>query len=721
MKILNRIISLFMVALMLVSAVPFTIVGAADDVSENYIFESETVSVESSFDAGNALTGVSFFNCAEFEGCYGNQLSGTAKEIYDSLVKNYAEDKITGEYTHSFDTPFTFDAEIAGDTIVTNDELEAIQLELQYAVQAAMDAFLYDHPEVFWLKKISTSYGISASGNSLDGYTGIIEKITIISEEVYDGASAEISLYDAAVESALDSITVTESRYETLKNIHDYICNIAWYNLVDEQSVHSSAPFFIGDGGVVCEGYAKSFKVLCDRLGILCVLVSGYAGENHMWNYVQMDDGKWYLVDATWDDQKSKIYDTYFLADTNTVGFNNVLISAERTERNDFSGTGVFSFTYPVLSETAYVTHTHEWDADFTVDTEPTCSEKGSKSIHCKKCEEVKDITEIPEKDHSHVSVTVKPTCTEKGYTSHVCSACGESHTDTYVDAINHTYTSKITVSATCTNQGVKTYTCVCGDSYTKPIEKLNHKYTNACDKDCNTCNAKRTTKHTYTNACDTSCNVCGVKRSVTHSYKTVKTTMATLSKNGKVTEKCKYCGHTKSTTVYYPKSIRLSATSYTYNGKNRTPSVTVKDSKGRTLKKNTDYTVKCSKSTKAIGKYTVTVTFKGKYSGSKKLTFEIVPAKVNLSKLTAGKKQLITSWKTVSGASGYELQYSTSAKFTSKTTKKITVKSSKTKKSTIKKLTKGKKYFVRIRAYKTVNKKPVYGAWSSVKSIRAK
>ena len=84
-------------------------------------------------------------------------------------------------------------------------------------------------------------------------------------------------------------------------------------------------PFFIGDAFHVCEGYAKTLKVLCDAFDIPCVLVSGKAKDNeypedpskeepHMWNYVQMEDGKWYLVDATWNDQENKIYDTYFLA-----------------------------------------------------------------------------------------------------------------------------------------------------------------------------------------------------------------------------------------------------------------------------------------------------------------------------------------------------------------------------------------------------------------------
>lgn len=204
--------------------------------------------------------------------------------------------------------------------------------------------------------------------------------------------------------------------------------------------------------------------------------------------------------------------------------------------------------------------------------------------------------------------------------------------------------------------------------------------------------------------------------------YVITKTTKATISKNGKKTIICEDCGKIESETVIFRlDKITLSKKKYTYNGKEKIPDVTVKDSKGNTLKKGTDYTVTYPKKRKSIGKYTVTVTFKGNYSGKKKLSFEIVPAKVTLSKLTAGKKQLVAMWKTVSNVTGYEVIYSTSKDFRKKTTKTITVENSKTKKTTIKKLKKGKKYYVKVRAYKIVSGNKLYGAYSSVKNVKVK
>ena len=110
------------------------------------------------------------------------------------------------------------------------------------------------------------------------------------------------------------------------------------------------------------------------------------------------------------------------------------------------------------------------------------------------------------------------------------------------------------------------------------------------------------------------------------------------------------------------------------------------------------------------------TVTVKQKKVAKKKLK------KVTISTVKSTKaKQASVNWKTVSDSTGYIVEYSTSKKFTKKTTKKVTVKKAKSKKTTLKKLKSGKKYYIRIRAYKTVGKKTVYGAYSSVKTVKVK
>ncbi|MDD6620271.1 MAG: leucine-rich repeat domain-containing protein [Eubacteriales bacterium] len=114
-----------------------------------------------------------------------------------------------------------------------------------------------------------------------------------------------------------------------------------------------------------------------------------------------------------------------------------------------------------------------------------------------------------------------------------------------------------------------------------------------------------------------------------------------------------------------------------------------------------------------------VTYTFvNGEYVGKK-------AKKPSIKKLKKGKKAFTVTYTKVSGVTGYEVQYSTSKKFTKKTSKKITYKGNKKFTKTVSKLKGGKKYYVRVRTYKTVkvNGKSVklYSSWSSAKTVTTK
>ena len=163
--------------------------------------------------------------------------------------------------------------------------------------------------------------------------------------------------------------------------------------------------------------------------------------------------------------------------------------------------------------------------------------------------------------------------------------------------------------------------------------------------------------------------------------------------------------------------TVKLSAATVAYNGKTQTPSITV-TYKGKKLS-GKYYTVKCTNN-KNIGTATVTVTGKGTYKKcSGKATFKIVLKKSTLSSLKTGKKSATLSWKTITGSTGYQIQYSTNKNFSKSKIIKVTVAGKKS--TTIKKLTSKKTYYVRVRAYKTVNKKTVYGAWSVSKKVVVK
>lgn len=252
---------------------------------------------------------------------------------------------------------------------------------------------------------------------------------------------------------------------------------------------------------------------------------------------------------------------------------------------------------------------------------------------------------------------------------------------------VKHVYSAyKITKNPTCKAEGLKSRTCaLCGKAETQKIAKKAH-----------TAGTATVTKK------------------------------ATLKANGTLTTKCKVCGATvKTETIKLVKTFKLSKTQMTYTGKALKPTVTVKDSAGKTLKNGTDYSVKYS-ANKNVGEGKVTVTLKGKYSGTKTLKFKILPKGTSISKLTGNKKAFKATWKKqATQTTGYEVQYSTSKKFTSKTTKTAAVSSAKTTSKTVSKLKAKTTYYVRVRTYKTVKisgkSTKLYSAWSSYKSVKTK
>ncbi len=250
--------------------------------------------------------------------------------------------------------------------------------------------------------------------------------------------------------------------------------------------------------------------------------------------------------------------------------------------------------------------------------------------------------------------------------------------------ALAHVYSGKVIAQPTCAAYGKTKYTCTqCGDSYT----------------------------------------VANIKPKG-HSYKS-QLTKATTAKDGQIYKKCSVCGAvTGKTVIAKASNIKLSKTAYTYNGKVQKPSVTVKNSKGKALKYGTDYTVTYPKGMKNVGKYTVKVSLKGNYSGSKSMTYNINPKGTCLSKVTAAKKGFKVTWKKqTTQTTGYQVQYSTSSKF--KSAKTVTISKNKTTSKSVSKLSAKKKYYVRVRTYKTVkvNGKNVklYSGWSKAKSVTTK
>ena len=328
--------------------------------------------------AGDSVdSGISLFSLDYYTDSYGAQLDGNAKALYDLLVQNYVVDY--SQYLDSVDFPFEFPDTITFEAVVEDGSFQRkgesyVQAtdDVKTAIQAASDAFSYDYPQAFWFRGSNYGYRVSCvrDGSSSTGYRGTFKNFTFkpANREISENAHTRMGDFMNGVQSAvaeLNEQTLGMDMEQKIKRIHDYICQRVTYRNDNTLWVHSAVSLFLdADPAFVCEGYAKSMKIFCYYMGINCACISGTARGTssgipgaHMWNYVQMDDGNWYLVDATWDDVGTPPSSRYLLVGRATKG-QYITIGEERVEYTSFSTTSAETagpvFILPVLAEESY-------------------------------------------------------------------------------------------------------------------------------------------------------------------------------------------------------------------------------------------------------------------------------------------------------------------------------------------------------------------------------
>ena len=705
-----------------------TLAGDFDSVEEADTVELEdaTVVPDNAITTGSgAKRLMRAFSLESYDGCFGNQLSGAAAVLYQKRVEYYVTGRSTGQLVVTFDkntTPITFDATVyqdsSGSYLIDRSaqEYKDYYAQALYAMQSSGDAFQYDHSEIFWIR--GGGYSV-APGKYYDReqnkWVGYLAKVVYTPNLAFDGADGLISAYDAAVAETAAQIAAgadydgngRTDELELAMAAHDYLCERLYYDnsglsrynaYVSEHGTNKGYDdfrIFVSAGGfldrvgvgVVCEGYARAYKVICDQFGIPCVLIGGTVVQGgttigHMWNGVLIN-GKWYLTDVTWDDAGNKASYKYFMVGNITSG---------RTSSGNFSGSSsAKTFTYPLLE---------------------------TEKIHL--CEAL---------GHNYSVTIAEATCTEKGHAEYVCTRCGAEY-QTEDEALGHAYEKEI-IFPTCTTEGYTIYTCSrCGDSYQADFTRpLGHSFENGrcirCDIGDSIANAAISSiaAQVYTG------------KEITPSV-TVKFGTSTLKQGSDftvayrnnlnagaayavVTGKGNYSGSKTVSFTITPKSV--AALEYSpveaqvYSGKAKKPAVTVKDGTAE-LVNGQDYSIAYSNN-KQIGTAIITITGKGSYTGTKTITFKINPKAAALKKLRAvnGKKMTV-SWKKVKNIDGYQLQYSTSSKFKTYKTKKIKAG---TLTKTISKLKKGKTYYVRIRTYKKESGKTYYSTWSKAGKVK--
>lgn len=280
-----------------------------------------------------------------------NQLNDYSKIIYRAFESNKEQMK-TG--TAQIDLGSTF-------TEVLNQENGDKKLGEYY--QSAVETYLYDNPDVFYIsanklyinietttRKRSTTYNVFINNGEQPNYfTDDFSSESEVREDITKVEQIKNQIIAAK----------TNNIYYNIKMIHDYLIDTIEYDTtVSKKGIYNIYGALVEREGV-CEAYAKAFKYLADEIGIPCVMVIGQGTnsdgktENHAWNYVEIDK-KWYAVDCTWDDPViigngkigSDVRYRYFLRGSNTMNKDHE-VSGQFTDDGN-------TYTYPTLEYSDY-------------------------------------------------------------------------------------------------------------------------------------------------------------------------------------------------------------------------------------------------------------------------------------------------------------------------------------------------------------------------------
>ena len=509
---------------------------------------------------------------------------------------------------------------------VISEEAKAALAKKLFDLTKVVNTLLADVPyELYWYDKTpgngtTRTYSMSATSNALTAVNVQI-KMRVAGAYNPDGVSgtftvdtAKTSAVPAAVARAKDirDEAAGMNDHEKLIYYKEQVCELTSYNY---DAVNNNEPYgdpwqiisvFDGDPStnVVCEGYSKSFKYLCDLssfsdANIEALLMTGTMGGGtgagrHMWNMVRMDDGLYYLADLTnCDSGTAGAPDKLFLAGSDD--------SDARQFAVPVSGTRSITYTYDDTTLALYS------DAERTI----APHKYGSSYFIRIDTDEVR----LHTGESADIPYTVVPAGTDPSLIiwsstdTDVASVSGGTVTavspgECIIDAVIDNASASVSVIVTdyipLTESMVEaippqTYT---GEAVTPEITVE--------------------TEETVLEA--------GTDYTVTFENNTdAGTASAVISGQG---------NYTGTVTVYFtivsktiPSAVTLSASSYTYDGSAKKPDVTVKDG-DKTLVKGTDYTVSYKNNTNA-GTASVTVTGKGNYSGTVTKGFTIRPKTV--------------------------------------------------------------------------------------------
>jgi len=170
--------------------------------------------------------------------------------------------------------------------------------------RTAFMAVIGDHPELFWM---DTAYGCKYLSN------GNCAAIYLQFNSTASNLEENKQKFESAADAIVQGAQALPTDYDKEVYVHDTLISKVSYNL--NAPMNQSAYSALVGGQTVCAGYARAYQYMMQKLGVPCYYCTGFAGENHAWNIVSLDDG-YYNVDPTWDDTDPNTYDYFNKSDS---------------------------------------------------------------------------------------------------------------------------------------------------------------------------------------------------------------------------------------------------------------------------------------------------------------------------------------------------------------------------------------------------------------------
>ena len=225
---------------------------------------------------------------------------------------------------------------------------------------AAIVALRYDRPDILWIGTMRYGYKVTTTGSEAAKVTDVMFDFHLAYGGLEKNMREEMM---ARAESIAAAAAAESDTYSKIRAVHDALAAANVYGDTNEDLSHTAYSALISGDQYepVCDGYSKAFKIICDLLEIPCATPSS---ADHMWNNIKMENGVWYNLDLTWDDDGEAVRYDYFLIGSQT-GINGEIFSQQKDhiEENPYNSylaedkgryLNPVTLRFPAKSATAY-------------------------------------------------------------------------------------------------------------------------------------------------------------------------------------------------------------------------------------------------------------------------------------------------------------------------------------------------------------------------------